>query len=195
MNPTVDKSGTLLSRAPLKAIATVSLLVGLSAIAFYAGLREHRSTVPQESVANPAFMADPQRPALSAEEEIYAAALWPIHSEVKLAAVRMTFAGLNYKTKDQDARNLETKVRPLIPVFESAAQRAGRLVPPATLAAAHASYLAAIADYAAASREMLKVVADGLDEHLVNAHGKSERAGVALLTLSDALWPGEYKPN
>jgi len=146
MNQTVENPGTVLSRAPLKAIATASLLVGLSAVAIYAGLREHRSTVPQESVANQAFMADPQHPALSAEEEIYAAAMWPIHSEVKLAA-------------------------------------------------AHASYRAAIADYAAASRKMLKVVADGRDEHLVNAHRKSERAGVALLTLSDALWPGEYKPN
>jgi hypothetical protein len=195
MNATVEKSGTALSKSPLKGLATMSLFAGLLAIAVYAGLREHRSSIPPVSVANPAFMAEPQHPALSAEEEAYAAALWPIHSEVKLAAVRMTFAGINYKTKDQNAKALEAKVRPLIPVFESAAQNAGRLAPPSTLAAAHGSYLEALTDYAAASREMLKVVADGRDEHLVEAHRKSERAGIALLKLSDVLWPGEYKPN
>lgn len=195
MSTTVEKSGTVLSRSPLKGLLTVSLFAGLLAIAFYAGLREHRSSVPPATVANPAFMAEPQHPALSPEEEAYAAALWPIHSEVKLAAVRMTFAGLNYKTKDQDAKGLETKVRPLTPVFEAAAQNAGRLAPPSTLADAHANYLAALADYASASREMLKVAADGRDEHLIEAHRKSERAGIALLKLSDVLWPGEYKPN
>ena len=34
-------------------------------------------------------MATP-RPALTAEEEAYAQALWPIHNEVKLGALRMT---------------------------------------------------------------------------------------------------------
>ena len=34
--------------------------------------------------------------ALTVEEETYAAQLWPIHSEVKLAAVNMSFAGIAY---------------------------------------------------------------------------------------------------
>lgn len=195
MHVTAEKSGVALSRVPFKGIATLALLVGLTGIAAFAGLREYRSATPPAPAANPAFLAEPQHPALTPEEEAYAAALWPIHSEVKLAAVRMTFAGLNYKTKDQDRKTLQSKVQPLTPVFESAARNAGRLAPPPTLADAHASYLAALTDYAAASREMLKIVGDGRDEHLIEAHRKSERAGIALLKLSDVLWPGEYKPN
>lgn len=183
------------SRFPLKAIATIVVLVVGSAIAVYAGVREQRSTAPTYTAANPAFMADPQHPALSAEEEVYAASLWPIHSEVKLSAVRMTFAGLNYKTGDLSAKGFEARVRPLGPAFEAAAANARRLTPPASLADAHASYLAALADYAAASKEMLKATVDGDHGHLVNAHRRSERAGIALLKLSDVLWPGEYKPN
>ncbi len=195
MTANVDKSGAVLPKYPIKGVATFTLLVALSAFAAYVGLREFRSSAPAAPVANAAFMADPQLPSLTPEEEAYAAALWPIHSAVKQAAIRMTFAGLNYKTGDQDAKALQAKVQPLIPVFESAARDTARLAPPPTLADAHASYRAAIDAYAAASREMLKIVADGSEDHLLIAHRGSEQAGVTLLKLSDVLWPGEYKPN
>ena len=56
----------------------------------------------------------PSRPrALSADEEAYAAALWPIHRDVKLAALGMTFAGIAYKTDSQDRATLAAKVEPL----------------------------------------------------------------------------------
>jgi hypothetical protein len=42
---------------------------------------------------------------------------------------------------------------------------------------------------------MIKIADDGLDQHLVAAHERSEQASHALLQLSDVLWPGEYKPN
>jgi hypothetical protein len=42
---------------------------------------------------------------------------------------------------------------------------------------------------------MIKVTGDGRDEHLLTAQQQSQKASTRLLILSDALWPGEYKPN
>ena len=64
--------------------------------------------------------------ALTAEEEAYAAALWPLHSEVKLAAVRMTFAGIAYRTEDHDPEQLAAKVRPLGGDLEAVVRDSGR---------------------------------------------------------------------
>ena len=183
-------------RVPALALAVIALV----ALAAFALQRELRSK-PEAPSAAPAFTAGlamggagPAN-ALTPEEEAYAAALWPIHSQVKLAAVRMTFAGLNYKTEGQDAAKLKAAVKPLIKTFAESSERAAKITPPATLREAHASYLAAVADYAAASREMLKVVDDGRDAHLLAGHERSEHASHELLKLSDVLWPGEYKPN
>jgi hypothetical protein len=42
---------------------------------------------------------------------------------------------------------------------------------------------------------MVRIAEDGKDEHLVLAQKRSEQASLAILKLSDVLWPGEYKPN
>jgi hypothetical protein len=183
-----------------KLAAVSAVIAALLAISGYALQRELAPQPPAVS-AGPSFAAGlgmgnaPSAPALSAEEETYAAALWGIHSEVKLSAVRMIFAGIEYKTEGHDARKLIAAVKPLTGKFVDAAVRVRHLDPPATLQDAHASYLEALDLYAHASREMVKVAADGKDEHLIRAQQRSEQASVALLKLSDALWPGEYKPN
>jgi hypothetical protein len=174
--------------------AVVALLVGVIVLA----LQRELSSSPAPSAA-PSFAAGLGSVAsavpLSPEEEAYAAALWPVHSEVKLAAVKMIFAGLHYKTGNGDAQLLRDKVQPLTKTFQSAATRAGGIQPPASLADAHDSYLEALRLYMAASGEMAKVADDGRDEHLVSAQRRSEQASLAILKLSDVLWPGEYKPN
>lgn len=175
-----------------------ALVVGLVALVVFAVVRETAGPGNRD-VANANFAGgldhEHDVPPLSPEEEAYAAALWPIHSEVKLAAVRMIFAGLAYKTENKDAKLLKTKVQPLTRTFRSAASRAHGLRPPPSLAAAHSSYLEALDLYAGATLEMIKVADDGQDEHLVDAQARSERASTAIIRLSDTLWPGEYKPN
>jgi hypothetical protein len=167
----------------------------------YAAVREADKQSPPAPSAAAAFtgglaMGEHSRlRALSPEEEAYATALWPIHSEVKLAAARMTFAGLNYKIEHQDPAKVKSTVQPLAVTFQSAVQRARQIRPPESLRDAHVSYLEALGLYAEASREMIKIADDGLDQHLVAAHERSEQASHALLQLSDVLWPGEYKPN
>jgi hypothetical protein len=182
-----------------KAFAVAGLAVALAALAAYA-LQRELNEKPQASAAT-AFtgglaMGEHQtaRP-LSAEEETYAAALWPIHSQVKFSAVRMTFAGLNYKMERTDAGKLKVTVQPLTRSFIDAARRARAIQPPPSLEDAHRSYLKAIEHYTAASKMMIRIADDGREEHLIAAHERSEQASHELLKLSDVLWPGEYKPN
>lgn len=194
-------------RIGFKQVTLTGVVLALSAVVGYAVVRETAKPTATPAgaeglvSAGPAFsaglaMADPRAlQALTPEEENYAAALWPIHSEVKLAATRMTFAGLNYKIEHHNARQVKASVQPLAKVFESAMQRVRRLQPPESLEDAHRSYLAALQYYAAACREMVKIADDGSEKHLLTAHANSERASHALLQLSDVLWPGEYKPN
>lgn len=133
--------------------------------------------------------------ALSANEEGYAAALWPIHREVKLAALGMSFAGIAYKTDGQDANRLEAEIRPLRERFRAAISKAYGLEVPASMQEVHARYLEALALYENASEEMVKVVRDGRDDHLIEAQDMSFRAAENALRVGDVLWPGEYKPH
>ena len=191
----------LVARMPSwRALALGAIVLVLAAIAGFALLRElaKAPAAPQPSAAA-AFtgglaMQQPQT-ALTPEEEAFAAALWPIHSEVKMAAVRMIFAGIKYKTGQHDGAALKATVQPVIHTFADAAVRARKLEPPASLAPAHRSYLDALGLYQEAAREMLRVTSDGNDAHLIEAQKQSERASLELLKLSDPLWPGEYKPN
>jgi hypothetical protein len=176
-------------------LLSLTIVVLLGAVVF--AVRQEIATKPPSAAASFTAGLGTYRnaPPLTAEEESYAAALWPIHDEVKRAAVRMIFAGLNYKSKNLDARTVRDNVQPLVKTFQSASQRAQELKVPASLADAHDSYVEALTLYASAAREMTRVAEDGSDAHLIEAQRRSERASVALLKLSDVLWPGEYKPN
>jgi hypothetical protein len=183
-----------------KAAAVAAAVVLLAGMAGFALLRElaKQPPAPQASAAaafTGGLAMHEAQGALTPAEEAFAASLWPIHSEVKLAAVRMIFAGIKYKTGHTDRDALKASVAPLVQVFEGAAARTRKLTPPASLAEEHGSYLRALALYAQATQEMMRVTADGRDEHLINAQRHSEVASIELLKLSDPLWPGEYKPN
>src|ERR1700736_1309493 len=52
----------------------------------------------------------PQPPALTADEERFATALWAVHREASRLAVAMSFAGIAYQTGDRDARALARKL-------------------------------------------------------------------------------------
>jgi hypothetical protein len=139
---------------------------------------------------------EPEQMPLSAEEEAYAAALWPIHSEVvEVSAVEMSFAGIAYVTEDHDAHRLGAKVMALRDRFRTAAGKARSLPVPASMSKVHDQYLEALALYETASAEMVKIAADGKVEHLIEAQTMSQRAAEDLLKVGDVLWPGEYKPN
>jgi hypothetical protein len=185
-------------RFGLKQIAIGFLLIGLGAVAALAMVREgNRATAPvvNTPTAGGAFTGHPERPALSAEEESYAAALWPVHEQIKTSAVQMTFAGLSYKLGDIDRTAVKDRVLPLTKVFRDARSQASQLKVPASLEKQHELYLGALKLYEDASVEMVKIARDGKDEHLINAQRMSYAASEDSLRVGDALWPGEYKPN
>jgi hypothetical protein len=137
-----------------------------------------------------------QKQALSADEEAYAAALWPIHSDtVEASAVAMSFAGVNYVTEHHDARRLEATVVPLRDLFRMAADKAQAVSVPPSMQKVHDQYIEALTLYQNASAEMVKVAKDGKVEHLIVAQSMSQRAAEDLLKVGDVLWPSEHKPN
>jgi hypothetical protein len=185
-------------RFGLKQIAIGSLLLCLGAVAALAVVREGRHAPPpvsSQAAAGGAFAGHQERPALSAEEEAYAAALWPVHEKIKTSAVQMTFAGLSYKLGDIDRMAVKERVTPLTKVFRDARSQAGQLKVPASLEKQHQLYLGALKLYEDASIEMAKIARDGKEDHLVNAQKMSYAASEDSLRVGDALWPGEYKPN
>ncbi len=186
-------------RFGIKQIALGIFLLCLGAVAALAVVREgHRAKAPvasTEAAAGGAFAGHQERPALSAEEEAYAAALWPVHEKIKTSAVQMTFAGLSYKLGDIDRMAVKERVMPLTKVFRDARSQASQLRVPASLEKQHEVYLGALKLYEDAAVEMVKIARDGKDDHLINAQKMSYAASEDSLRVGDALWPGEYKPN
>jgi hypothetical protein len=187
---------TPLARIGIKQLAIGALLVGLGALAAIAVVRETRQVSPAPAeAAGGAFAGHQQRPAFSAEEENYAAALWPVHEQVKSNAVKMTFTGLSYKMGDIDRVTVKERVNPLVKAFKDAYGAAAKLKAPASLALQHETYLNALRQYESASQEMVKVAGDGKESHLVLAQKLSFAAAEDLLRVGDVLWPAEFKPN
>jgi hypothetical protein len=126
-----QESGVAAKLPRSKVLLVAAIVVVLIAIVAVAVQRELAANKPPSAAA--AFTAGIalsgyDAPPLTAEEEAYAAAMWPIHSEVKLAAVRMIFAGLNYKTEDRDTGKLKSKVQPLTQTFLGATRRVNMIV-------------------------------------------------------------------
>lgn len=134
-------------------------------------------------------------PALLPEEESYAASLWAIHSAVKLAAVRMSFAGIDYKTDHHDEARFRAAIQPLLGEFEQARKGAAALPVPGSMTSLHDRYLGAIALYRTAAGQMLEGTADGSDASLLAAQDLSFRASEETLRVGDQLWPTEHKPH
>jgi hypothetical protein len=171
--------------------AIIAALLAMVGLALQRELPRHAGPTPVTVIKT-----EPQQKALNPDEEAYAAALWPIHSEVvEVAAVDMSFAGIAYVTEHHDPHRLEEKVTALHDRFRTAADQARSMPVPASMGKVHDQYLEALALYETASAEMVKVATDGKVEHLIEAQTMSQRAAEDLLKVGDVLWPGEYKPN
>ena len=104
------------------------VLVSLLGILAVAAVREVATTANART-ARPALA--PPRPPLTAAEEAYALALWPIHNEVKTSALKMTFGGISYKLGDIDRAGLKAKIDVSSDTYRRAAARIAQLTPPA----------------------------------------------------------------
>lgn len=182
-------------RPNAKTLSLWAVLALLAALVGYAAVHEVRKTTldVQPPAAEHAFSE--QRPAHSAAEERFSQALWNIHSDVRTAAVRMTFAGLAYKMGDGDRASVNTKVAPLTAVFHEAESALRSIDAPGSMQELRNRYVSALQLYGSASQEMVKVAHDGKDVHLLKAQEMSEQASGILLEVGEQLWPGEIKPN
>jgi hypothetical protein len=168
-------------------------LVGFFAVALTRELTTGSRAPARTESARPA-VATP-RPALSAAEEAYAQALWPIHNDVKLGALRMTMSGIQYKTNNIDAATLKATVDASMEIYRRAEVELGALRPPPSLQDAHDEYLGAVRLYQQSAAEMVKLYEDNRDDHLVAAFPMSQEGGQRLRRVGALLWPSEYVPN
>jgi hypothetical protein len=137
----------------------------------------------------------PQPPALTADEERFATALWAVHREATRSAVAMSFAGIVYQTENRDARALARKIEPLAKFFHDAELQVRTMSPPPSLSRTHGQYADAMALYADAAAEMLKFTEDGDSQRLDVAHRLDVKASEDVLRVGEVLWPGQYKPH
>ncbi len=139
--------------------------------------------------------AAPERRAFNAAEEAYSVSLWRIHDKVKTSSVQLSFAGLSYKLKELDRAGVKAKIAPQAEIYRNALQDLDKLTVPDSLKELHGSYVKAVNFYADASKDMMKIASDGNEQHLLDAHSKTNQAGTLLLKVGAELWPGEFKPN
>lgn len=186
------------------------LLLGLLGVILFGALAAMKK--PSEPVALPGAASEkpavqpsfntmyspgaaPERRAFSAAEEAYSVSLWRIHDKVKTSSVQLSFAGLSYKLKELDRAGVKAKVAPQGEIFRDALSAMSQLAVPDSLKELHETYGKAVNFYADATQDMLKIVADGNEQHLLDAHSKTNQAATLLLKVSAELWPGEFKPN
>ena len=169
------------------------VVIALAATVVVALLHESRPlTMPRSATA---LAPSQQPPALTADQERYAATLWAVHRDVTTSAVAMTFAGIAYHTESRNARELARKIEPLAKFFQDAETRVRALSAPPSLSGAHEQYVAALALYAKAAGEMLTFTEEGEPRHLADAHQMGANASENLLRVGEVLWPGQYKPH
>ncbi len=181
-------------RRPLLLAGVVVALVATTGAAWLHEMRPR-------SVAQPATQTvgtraeKPQPPALTADEERFATALWAVHREATRSAVALSFAGISYQTEDRDARALARKIEPLAKFFHDAETQVRTMTAPPSLSRTQGQYVDAMALYANAAAEMLKFTEDGDTQRLGDAHRMDVKASEDMLRVGEVLWPGQYKPH
>jgi hypothetical protein len=193
----VDTTGRKGSRGLVRGKLLVAGLIVLALLVVFGAslLRETTMVGRTVGAAAPRPSLAPPRPALTPVEEAYAQALWTIHGDVKIAAYNLTFSGLRYKLKQPDGPDFGTRVQDASMSLGRAEARVRALAPPPSLRQVHAQYLDAVHLFQRSAAEMLKVTADGRDDHLLAAHPMSQEASEKLLRVGNTIWPGEYLPN
>jgi hypothetical protein len=180
-----------------RSLLLAGVVLALAATAGAAWLHELRPRLAIQPAAQTVSTPTekPQPPALTADEERFATALWAVHREATRLAVAMSFAGIVYQTGDRDASALARKIEPLAKFFHEAETQVRTMSTPPSLSRTRGQYVDAMALYANAAAEMLKFTEDGDSQRLGEAHRMDVRASEDMLRVGEVLWPGQYKPH
>jgi hypothetical protein len=176
-----------------RSLLLAGVVAALAATAGAAWLHEVQPRSVAQTVSTPA--EKPQPPALTADEERFATALWAVHREATRLAVAMSFAGISYQTDDRDARAFARKIEPMAKFFHDAEIQVRAISAPPSMSTTQEQYVNAMALYANAAGEILKFTEDGNSQRLGDAHRMDVLASEDMLRVGEVLWPGQYKPH
>jgi hypothetical protein len=177
----------------LRVLLFSSVLVLLGGVVGFAISREATTSTSTQVQQRPALPTP--RPALARGEQQYLEALWPIHSSVERAAVRVALGASFYKLQDLSRGELKTRLEQSSAEFRTADQRLRELTPPTSLQDRHQAYLSALQLFQSSTREMLRMFEDGNDQHLAQGFPLSMQGTDKIRAVGDEFWPDEYPPN
>jgi CRISPR/Cas system CMR-associated protein Cmr3 (group 5 of RAMP superfamily) len=153
-------------------VAAVLALLGVVAFAVTREVSStSRATTPV--LSRPAA---PARPAFTAAEAVYIRALWPIHGDVERSAVRLALGQIFYKNNDMDRIALKGRADQALATYRRSEARLRALEPPPSVQREHEAYLAASGLFEQSTVEILKMFADGRDDHLMAAYPLGQQA-------------------
>jgi hypothetical protein len=180
-----------------RSLLLAGVVAALAATAGAAWLHEMRPPSVGQPVAQAVSTRaeKPQPPALTADEERFATALWAVHREASRLAVAMSFAGISYQTEGRDARALAQKIEPMAKFFHDAEIQVRAMSAPPSMSTTQQQYVSAMALYANAAAEILKFTEGGDPQRLGEAHRMDVLASEDMLRVGEVLWPGQYKPH
>lgn len=170
-------------------------VLGLLAIVAFAVIREATTTARGVTPLQARPVATPPRPALTPAEEAYIRALWPIHGDVERSTVRLSLGQIFYKINDMDRTKLKARADEALATYQRSEARIRALEPPASVRHAHEEYLAAVGLFRRSAIEVLKMFADGRDDHLNAAYPLSQQASDKIREVGGKFWPDEFPPN
>jgi hypothetical protein len=180
-----------------RSLLLAGVVAALAATAGAAWLHEMRprSVVQPVTQTLSTRVEKPEPPALTADEERFATALWAVHREATRLAVAMSFAGISYQTEDHDTRGFARKIEPMAKFFHDAEIQVRAMSAPPSLSTTKEQYVNAMGLYAKAATEILKFTEDSNSQHLDDAHRMDVLASEDMLRVGEVLWPGQYKPH
>ena len=177
----------------VKLVLLAVVLIGLGAIIGFSVSRELASPATSSGAAAQVRLAS--RPALTADEQAYVAALWPIHGELEVAAERIALGTIFYTTRDLERAELRTRLDQALASFRAADSKLGTLNPPRSMESSHAGYVSAVSLFEQSTVEMLKMFDDGNDDHLQTGYPLYLEGTNKVRDLGGTFWPDEFPPN
>ncbi|MDQ6673123.1 MAG: hypothetical protein M3069_20675 [Chloroflexota bacterium] len=192
--PRSASAGPGRTRLPSFKVVLFTLVVAaLSGVVGFAVSRE--AAPPAQDIAASRLELPTPRPARATSEQTYVEALWPIHTNVERAAVRVALGASFYKLQDLDRAELKTRLEDALAAYRTADQRLRTLQPPQSLASRQEAYLNAVQLFEQSTVEMLRMYEDGSDEHLARGFPLSVQGSDKIREVGQEFWPDEYPPN
>lgn len=179
-------------RTGLKLAVLVIVLISLGVIVGFSLSRELDGTLAGTASST---LRVPSRPALTSEEQAYLEALWPIHTNVEVAAERVALGAIFYKTSDLDRTELKARLDEALTYYRAADDKLRQLHPPESMRTSHEGYLSAMSAFTQSTIEMLKMFDDGNEDHLRIGYPLYLDGTNRIRELGGKFWPDEFPPN